>query len=144
MYPSDGVRYFSGTASYFKVITIASNAFVPGGHMSIDLGTVREMAEVVVNGKSLGTLWHEPYRVDVTRALHPGENQVEIRVTNLWVNRLIGDAQPHAVCRCASSVDHPVVLSETQARPSHVYRPDAPLRISGLIGPVVVYREKPD
>jgi hypothetical protein len=85
---------------------------------------VRELAEVWVNGKLAGTAWHAPYRVDVSGVVKTGANTLEIRVANLWVNRLIGDAQPGAT-----------KLTWT-ALPT--YRADAPLRRSGLIGPVRV------
>ena len=64
--------------------------------MWIDLGEVKNLAEVTVNGKSLGIVWHAPYRVNVTTALKPGQNELMIKVTNAWVNRLIGDQQPDA------------------------------------------------
>jgi hypothetical protein len=90
----------------------------------LDLGDVRELAEVSVNGKSVGVLWHPPYRIDLTNTLRRGNNRLELRVTNLWVNRLIGDKQPGA-----HAVAHPVALT---------YLPNAPLRPSGLLGPVVL------
>ena len=62
----------------------------------IDLGDVKNLAEVAVNGKSLGIVWHAPYRVDATSELKPGANKVTVKVTNAWVNRLIGDQQPNA------------------------------------------------
>ena len=63
----------------------------PGQHVFIDLGTVRDIAEVKVNGKSAGLVWAPPYRVDVTSALKPGANKLEIEVTNEWTNRIAGD-----------------------------------------------------
>lgn len=67
--------------------------------MWVDLGDVKNLAEVTVNGKDLGQTWHAPYLVDVTSALKPGANQITIKVVNTWVNRLIGDQQPrrHAI-----------------------------------------------
>ena len=67
--------------------------------MWIDLGDVKNLAEVTVNGKSLGIVWHAPYRVDATSALKPGSNEVSIKVINAWVNRLIGDQQPDATTK---------------------------------------------
>ena len=68
-----------------------------GAQVWIDLGDVKNLAEVTVNGKPLGIVWHAPYRVDATTALKPGANEISIKVTNAWVNRLIGDEQPNAV-----------------------------------------------
>ena len=87
----DGVKYFSGTATYSKTITASAAWFKPGHHIFIDLGKVRDIAEVEVNGKSAGLVWAPPYRVDVTSALKPGANKLEIKVTNEWTNRQMGD-----------------------------------------------------
>ena len=78
-----------------------------------------------INGKSLGIVWKSPFRVDVTGALSPGKNSVEIKVTNLWVNRLIGDQQP--------GIEKKYTYT-TQA----FYNADSPLLPSGLIGPVQI------
>jgi hypothetical protein len=86
-----GVKYFSGTATYSKTVTAPATWFKPGQHVWIDLGKVRDIAEVKVNGKSVGLVWAPPYRVDVTGALRPGVNKLEIAVTNEWTNRIAGD-----------------------------------------------------
>ncbi len=88
-----GVRFFSGTATYLGTVT-APEGFAAGAkdrRVYLDLGDVRVMAELKVNGRDLGLLWKPPYRVDVTDALKAGPNALEIRVTNLWPNRMIGD-----------------------------------------------------
>ena len=59
----------------------------------LDLGNVEVMAQVTLNGKNLGTLWKQPYNVEVTGALRPGENRLEVKVVNLWCNRMVGDEQ---------------------------------------------------
>ena len=59
----------------------------------LDLGDVGVMAQVRLNGKDLGVLWMKPFRLDVSKVLKPGENILEVDVTNLWCNRLIGDEQ---------------------------------------------------
>jgi hypothetical protein len=117
-----GVKYFSGTATYTKTLTVQKAWIKPGAHLWIDLGEVKNLADVSVNGKSLGTVWHSPYRVDATSALKPGENQVVVKVTNAWVNRLIGDQQPGAT-KYTFTVIHP-------------YKANSPLLPSGLLGPV--------
>jgi hypothetical protein len=86
-----GVKYFSGTATYTKTVVAPAAWFRPGRRIWIDLGKVRDIAEVKVNGSSVGLTWAPPYRVDVTSALKPGANRVEIAVTNEWTNRQIGD-----------------------------------------------------
>ncbi|MCL6506308.1 MAG: hypothetical protein K6T59_04730 [Bryobacteraceae bacterium] len=91
-HPDPGVRYFSGTATYRNQISLARR---PRGErrLFLDLGWVEVMAEVRWNGVLVGRLWKPPYRLDVTEATSEGPNQIEIRVTNLWPNRLIGDEQ---------------------------------------------------
>ena len=87
-----GIKYFSGIASY-------TNTFKCGlvqGKVTLDLGKVADLAEVYVNGQYCGAAWKEPYRVDVTAAVKEGTNQLEVKVANVWVNRLIGDEQPGA------------------------------------------------
>jgi hypothetical protein len=121
--PDAGVKYFSGTGTYTKTIQVPDNWFKKGERLWLDLGVVRNLADVLVNGKPLGIIWKRPFRVDVTDVLKPGENKLEIKVTNLWVNRLIGDQQPDIPRKYTFT---------TQA----FYKADSPLLPSGLIGPV--------
>ena len=88
-----GVRYFSGTATYRKRFEISKEMMGVGRRLYLDLGDVQVIAEVTVNGKDLGILWKPPYSVEVTGAVAAGENTLEVKVTNLWPNRLIGDEQ---------------------------------------------------
>jgi hypothetical protein len=120
-----GVRYFSGTGSYAMTIQAPADWFKKGAKLWLDLGDVRNLAEVSVNSKALGILWKPPFRVDVTSALKPGANTLEIKVTNLWVNRLIGDQQPDAAKKYTYTA-------------RQFYRADSPLLPSGLLGPVRV------
>jgi hypothetical protein len=78
-----GVKYFSGTAAYEKEIEVAAELLRPHHALELDLGDVRELAEVILNGRNLGILWKPPRRVDMTGVVHPGKNRLEIRVTNL-------------------------------------------------------------
>jgi hypothetical protein len=87
----DGVKYFSGTATYTKSVQAPQGWFRPGAKVLLDLGMVKDLAEVSVNGKALGILWKAPYRVDATGALKAGANRLEVKVTNEWTNRQIGD-----------------------------------------------------
>jgi hypothetical protein len=84
-----GIKYYSGTATYHKTINLVA---LPKSKVYLDLGEVHEVAAVRLNGQDLGVLWTKPFRVEVTRALKPGANQLEIDVVNLWPNRLIGDS----------------------------------------------------
>ncbi len=122
-----GVKYFSGAGTYTKSIQAPADWFKPGARLWIDLGEVRELAEVRVNGVSVGVVWHAPYRIDVTKALKPGANEIEIGVVNTWVNRLIGDQQPNATKYTFADITP--------------YTAGSPLQDSGLIGPVTVVKE---
>ncbi|MFN7948802.1 MAG: glycosyl hydrolase [Blastocatellia bacterium] len=122
-----GVKYFSGTATYGQTVNAPSGWFAAGTRLWFDLGDVKNLAEVVINGQSLGIVWQQPFRVDVTDALRPGANAVEIKVTNLWVNRLIGDQQPSAAKKYTYTT-------------MPFYRADSPLLPSGLLGPVRLVR----
>ncbi|MBW8771307.1 MAG: glycoside hydrolase [Gemmatimonadetes bacterium] len=123
-----GVKYFSGTATYAKDVNVPAAAFQPGATIEIDLGTVHEIAELSVNGTPIGgILWKPPYRADITRALHAGTNRIEVRVTNLWPNRMIGDLQPGVT----------KTYTFTDFRP---FTKDSRLLESGLLGPVRLER----
>ncbi len=86
-----GVKYFSGTGTYAKTIQASPTWFRAGQQIWLDLGKVRDIAEVKINGKTVGVSWAPPYRLDVTHELHPGSNKIEIAVTNEWTNRQMGD-----------------------------------------------------
>ncbi len=87
-----GVRHFSGTATYTRSIEIPEDAIRKGRRIFLDLGRVEVLAGVKVNGKDLGVTWKEPYHVEITDAVKPGANAIELAVTNLWANRMIADA----------------------------------------------------
>lgn len=78
-----------------KKATASADWFAKDAELWLTLSDVKNLAEVIVNGKSSGVLWKKPFRVNISGALKPGNNKLEIKVTNLWVNRLIGDAQPN-------------------------------------------------
>ena len=90
---NDGVRYFSGTATYEKEIEIPADRLAAGRELWLDLGAVKNFAEVSLNGQDFGVLWKPPFRVNITTAAKPGVNKLVVKVTNLWPNRLIGDEQ---------------------------------------------------
>ncbi|MCC6490656.1 MAG: hypothetical protein IT364_24435 [Candidatus Hydrogenedentes bacterium] len=87
----EGIKYFSGKATYKKVIQVAPALLESGRRLYLDLGAVADLAEVRLNGKPLGILWKEPFRVDITDAAVAGDNALEVDVTNMWINRLAGD-----------------------------------------------------
>jgi hypothetical protein len=86
------VKYYSGTATYRTTFDFPADAAY-GARLGLDLGSVEVVARVTLNGKDCGIAWKPPYRVDVTHALQPGTNELEIQVANTWVNRMIGDEQ---------------------------------------------------
>ena len=121
-----GVKYFSGEGTYTAELQAKPEWFKKGARLWIDLGDVKNLAVVTINGKQLEETWHAPYRVDATSALKPGRNEISIKVVNSWVNRLIGDEQPGATKYTFADV-----------KP---YKATSPLVPSGLIGPVSVVR----
>ncbi len=88
-HPDPAVRYFSGTATYYNRFRVDGAG--QGRRLYLDLGRVEVIAEVRLNGRNLGILWKPPFRVDITQAARPGDNELQVLVTNLWINRLIGD-----------------------------------------------------
>ncbi|HEX7855186.1 MAG TPA: glycosyl hydrolase [Sphingobium sp.] len=118
-----GIRYFSGVATYSKSFALDRKAN-GRGPLWLDLGSIGDVAEVRVNGRAVGTTWHAPYRLNIRDAVRPGRNQITVRVANLWVNRLVGDAQKGA---------KKVTFTTLPA-----YTANAPLRPSGLFGPVTI------
>lgn len=123
--PVEGIRYFSGIATYVTDFTCSPH----GGQMILDLGEVREMAHVFLNGRDLGLLWRPPYRADVTDALVDGANHLELKVTNTWANRLIADQKLPEKDRITYTV-------------MQFYQADDEPVISGLLGPVKLYELK--
>lgn len=149
-----GVRYFSGTAEYTQTFTIPPQMLEKGRVVVLDLGRVKNFAEVKVNGRDFGTLWKAPFRVDVTEAVKPGENVLTVRVTNLWPNRLIGDEQlPAEVEWNGPAIKAwPEWVWSGKPRPKsprftfttwHFYDKNSPLLESGLLGPVLLRSAKP-
>jgi hypothetical protein len=129
----EGVKYFSGTATYSKTIQAPRAWFRPGARILIDLGTVNDLAEVSINGAPTGILWKQPYEVDVTGVLKPGNNQLEIKVTNQWTNRLIGDRAAPADKKILSAPPPPAGRG----------LPAPTLPASGLLGPVTIVSVSP-
>lgn len=121
------IKYYSGTASYktsFKFDEETVNAKV-----SLDLGEVKDMAEVIVNGVNCGTIWTFPNRIDITKAVRQGQNQLEIRVVNGWTNRMKGVNE------------NEIVDSSIWTNTPH-WAEDIPLQASGLMGPLSIILSK--
>lgn len=123
LHSNDSIRYYAGAASYHNRFRLP--AVAKGRKVFIDLGAVTAIAKIKVNGVPVGGAWTAPYKVDITNALKPGQNKLEIKVVNTWVNRLIGDSQLPAAQR-------KTWLSVNQ------FKPTDQLETSGLLGPVQI------
>ncbi len=117
------IKYYSGTAVYEKAVDLVD---LKGRTVELDLGNVMVMAKVDVNGQYAGGVWTAPYRLDITRLLKEGKNEIRISVVNNWMNRLIGDAKLPPEER-------------TTWTNINVWNADSPLQSSGLLGPVQLY-----
>ncbi len=143
-----GVRYFSGTATYEKEIEISADRLTAGRELWLDLGAVKNFAEVSLNGQDFGVLWKPPFRVNITTAAKPGANKLTVKVTNLWPNRLIGDEQlpPDVEWKGQQLAAWPQWLLDGKPSPTgrltfttwHHWTKDSPLLESGLLGPVTL------
>ena len=138
----EGIRYFSGIATYSKDIDL-QGASRAGERLWLDLGEVHELAEIWINGKLAGTAWKPPFRVDITDLVSPNMNHIEIKVVNKWVNRLIGDVQPNVTQKITftaanGKIPRGMDSAAFERRGRMPYRPDAPLVPAGLLGPVKV------
>ena len=117
-----GIKYFSGKATYSKSFSIRKKD-LRKGRMFLDLGEVKDIASVRVNGTEMGTVFTHPFKVEITGALRRGRNEVEIEVTNVWHNRIVGDMQPG-------------VRDKITYTPIDFFTAEEPLLPSGLLGPV--------
>jgi hypothetical protein len=118
------IKYFSGKATYKTTFDLADSS-PKSARLWLDLGQPKNLAAVRLNGKNLGVAWTAPFRVDITDAVQPKDNRLEIDVVNLWPNRLIGDA---------------ALPPEKRLTKTHVtkFKKDSPLLPSGLLGPVTL------
>ncbi len=148
-----GVKYFSGTATYSKTFNLPGSLLSPDRRLFLDLGQVDVMAEVKLNGKDLGILWKPPFRVEVTRVCKPGENALEVKVVNLWINRMIGDEQlPEDSDRNPNGTlkSWPEWIQAGKASPTgrytfttwRLWKNNSSLQPSGLLGPVRIQAEE--
>jgi hypothetical protein len=125
----DGVKYFSGIATYYKEFDISEELKSVDNHIILDLGKVKVLCDVYLNGKHIGILWKTPFRVDITDAVKVGKNHLVVEVANTWSNRIVGDSKlPKGRRFTNTNIRSP--------KSSNLIWKDAPLLESGLIGPV--------
>ena len=110
---------------YRTTLQITAGLVTPGRQLWLQFGQVRGIATVTVNGRAADTVWRQPYAVRIDPLVHPGENNVEIKVSNLWPNGLIGDLQPSATAQ----------YTHTNVR---AYTKDSPLLPSGILEPLTL------
>ncbi len=123
-----GVRFFSGTATYTRILDIPAEFVQQNAPLWLSLGDVRELARVKLNGQDLGITWKKPFRIALNGAAKPGKNTLEVSIVNLWPNRLIGDQQ--------------LPIAERFTRTNITkFKADSPLLPSGLLGPVELVSE---
>jgi len=148
-----GIRYYSGTVVYRKTFRLEAPP-AKSDRTTLDLGKVAIMAEVKLNGRDLGILWKPPYRVDLGGALKRGENHLEVKVVNLWINRLIGDEQlPEDSARNNDGTlkEWPAWVGEGKPSPTgrytftswRLWKKNDALVPSGLLGPVTIQSVRP-
>ena len=140
----EGIRFFSGIATYRKSFNLPES-LAQRQRLFLELGDLAEIAEVTLNGKRLGLTWLPPYRIEISGAVHAGANQLEIRIANLWANRLNGDSlRPESTRFTRSNLDR--IQTDPTSDSSYgrvpggktrpVYTGIPPLMKSGLFGPV--------
>jgi hypothetical protein len=146
----EGIRFFSGIATYRKAFELPEGS-AKRNRLFLELGGLAEIAEVALNGRRLGLVWLPPYRIEISGAVRSGRNDVEIRVANLWANRLNADSLlPESDRFTRSNIDR--IQTDPTSDSSYgqvprgktrpVYDKIPPLMRSGLFGPVRVISPK--
>jgi len=125
-----GVNYFSGTAVYHNSFTVAGTG---DKNIVLDLGELRDVAEVFINDKSAGVLWKKPYQVDISQLVKPGMNELKIEIVNMWSNRMTGDMLSDPKDRFCKT-NQPYMKSEVWPGGDEPYK----LQTAGLLGPVIL------
>ncbi len=132
-HPDDRIKFFSGRATYQTTFHLSADE--AGRVARLQLGEVKCIAQVRLNGQDLGVVWTDPWSVELAGAVKPGRNELEIDVVNTWVNRLIGDAGQPKDRRITKSnlalQQGPRTLKAYQG-----FASEDPLMRSGLLGPV--------
>ena len=127
-HPEEGIKYYSGKAAYHTTFELPQDQ--RRRPLYLDLGRVKDLARVSVNGRMLGVVWCEPWQIEISSAVRSGNNELEITVANEWVNRLVGDSKLPPEKRFAWTTWNP-------------YKPDSTLLASGLLGPVTLRTMEP-
>ncbi len=131
-HPDEGVRYFSGTAVYTNNFTLREDEVTPERKLTLNLGKVEAFAEITLNGHEMGILWKPPYALDISSVVKPGNNELQVKITNTWWNRLVGDAKyPNGFP--GSSYHKPRTFTTHKA-----WKAKDALLPAGLLGPVKV------
>ena len=132
---NEGIKYFSGTASYKNSFYIPKLSQDRKKRISLDLGEVLDVAEVFVNGKSAGIVWTKPFRIDIQDLVKQGKNDLEISITNMWINRLTGDMHLPADKRFCKT-NQPFITKDRSQIDDDYKKSFLMIQPSGLIGPV--------
>lgn len=130
---NEGIKYFSGTASYKNSFFITKESLDNKNLIRIDLGEVLDVAEVIINGKSVGILWTSPFSIDIQDYVKPGKNSLEIKITNMWINRLTGDMYLPADKKFCKT-NQPDIVKDRSQIGEETYR----VQRAGLLGPVII------
>lgn len=131
----NGIKYFSGTATYQNSFNVDAESVKR--KLILDLGEMRDVAEVFINGKSAGILWKKPYQADISQLVKVGENELKIEVVNLWVNRMTGDMLLDPEDRYCKT-NQTFITKEVWPGGDEPFR----LQTAGLLGPVnLIYDE---
>lgn len=142
--PEEGIRYYSGIATYRDTFDISTKVLNSGARVFLDLGSVKDICRVRLNGHDLGVVWTAPWRVEIGALARSTGNDLEVEVANRWANRLIGDEQPGnkdvRTLEWPSGLlgGEPVKAGRYTYITHHYYNADSPLLPSGLLGPVTI------
>jgi len=123
----DGVKYYSGKATYTRDFTVNEEALTKGAEVYVVFEDIQEMARVSVNGNDCGIVWTPPYKANITPYLKSGKNTITVEVINTWNNRIVGD------------ITNPAGEQYTQTNIKYKFKPDKPLLKSGLTGKAEIF-----
>jgi hypothetical protein len=135
-HPDAGIRYFSGTAVYQQQINLSEASLRNDSVIMLNLGEVRDVARVLINGKNAGVVWTYPYSIDIRKYLKPGNNTIEVEITNNWVNRLTGDMLAGEGGKKYCQTNVPYIIKDRGLGGDEKFN----VQPSGLLGPVMLQR----